>query len=382
MKHVAMKFQMACACACALAIAMPVVSIADEAANAGVDTAPAEKAEPSAQEPATPGEDATRFVIASWNTENFFDADDDPDNEGDDDYLPSGWTRWTQARYEEKTEHLAKIIAEMKPDAIFLTEVENFRVLRDLRDAVKAAGWEMPCIVHKDGPDKRGIDNAMLARIKPDKVEWMSPTPYQRLILIADFTVGGRKLTVFGNHWKSYYGDLNAAIATRTKEAHAEREEIEKRLKADPNAAIITMGDFNDSWDAPILVDEAGFSTNRADVIARKPGNVLFNLASGRPKKEVRSYYYARKNRWDSFDTMSVSPGMLPESEEPAPWQVDIDPKTKLFKYRVFTIPEMCNPENGSPIPFRRVIRKADVEVLSGFSDHFPVRVELVPGAK
>ena len=321
--------------------------------------------------------DTNRFVFASWNTENLFDPDDDPDNEGDDEYTPEEWTRWTPARYELKLKHIAKVVAAMKPDAMVFTEIENFRVMRDLRDAVKAAGWDMPYIIHKDGPDKRGIDNAMLSRHKPESVEWLSPTPFQRLVLIAQFDVGGRKITLCGNHWKSYYGDLEAALATRTIEAHAVREEVEKRLAAEPSAALICTGDFNDGYDAPILVDEAGFSTNLAAVVAGEPGHVLYNLASGRNKKEVRTYYYARKNRWDSFDTMSVSPGMLEGAKAPAPWKVAVDPENGRFRYEVFRLPEMCNADNGAPIPFRRITRKTGVEVLSGFSDHFPIRVEL-----
>jgi endonuclease/exonuclease/phosphatase family metal-dependent hydrolase len=312
-----------------------------------------------------------RFVYASWNTENFFDADDDPDNEGDDEFTAEAWTRWTPARYELKLKHIAQVIAAMKPDVIFLTEIENLRVMRDLRDAVKDAGWDMPFIIHRDGPDKRGIDNAALSRHKPVKVDWLSPTPYQRLVLVAEFKVDGRKLTLFGNHWKSHYGNAEQATQTRTAEARAVRAAIEEHLAADPAAAILCSGDFNDSIDTPILLDEAAFSTNRTAVLEGKKGHLLYNLASGRPKKEIRTYYYSRKNRWDSFDSILVSPGLLHDAENPSPWVVD------EATYQVFTLPKMRDKKNGAPIPFRRVVRRTGVEVLSGYSDHFPVRVEL-----
>ncbi|NLG00080.1 MAG: endonuclease/exonuclease/phosphatase family protein, partial [Lentisphaerae bacterium] len=42
---------------------------------------------------------APTLVVASWNVENLFDTEDDPDNEGDDGFTPRGWMRWTPSRY-------------------------------------------------------------------------------------------------------------------------------------------------------------------------------------------------------------------------------------------------------------------------------------------
>jgi hypothetical protein len=50
--------------------------------------------------------------VANWNVENLYDAVDDPDNDGDDEFLPNNpTTRWTQVRYETKLDNLAQVIS-------------------------------------------------------------------------------------------------------------------------------------------------------------------------------------------------------------------------------------------------------------------------------
>ena len=104
-------------------------------------------------------ENAQEYTIAFWNLENLFDYEDDPDNPGDDEYLPE--KEWDQARYERKLDHLAKAIVSMEADLLAVCEVENRRVLEDLirHQNLVEEQW---AIVHQDSPDHRGIDLALL----------------------------------------------------------------------------------------------------------------------------------------------------------------------------------------------------------------------------
>ena len=104
------------------------------------------------------------FFVANWNVENLYDAVDDPDNDGDDEFLPNNvTTRWTQVRYETKLDNLAQVISGMNdgagPDVLGLEEVENEDVVRDLVERLPGKRYG---VVHVDSPDPRGIDTAML----------------------------------------------------------------------------------------------------------------------------------------------------------------------------------------------------------------------------
>ena len=76
--------------------------------------------------------------IAFYNTENFFDAIDNP-NTFDDDYTPEGRMQWTEALVQQKSEQLAKVISQIgkattqrAPLLIGLAEIENYKLLKRL----------------------------------------------------------------------------------------------------------------------------------------------------------------------------------------------------------------------------------------------------------
>lgn len=46
------------------------------------------------------------WAVAFYNLENLFDTEDDPDNPGDDEFLPTGPYQWTQDKYEQKLSNL------------------------------------------------------------------------------------------------------------------------------------------------------------------------------------------------------------------------------------------------------------------------------------
>ncbi len=314
-------------------------------------------------------------VVASWNVENLFDTEDDPANEGDDGYTPRGWSRWTPERYALKLEHLSDIIYAMRPDVLCLVEIENRRVLEDL---VRTLGtrhhYDLPAIMHREGGDARGIDVAMIAVCAPVATNWMCTVFGQRDVLACDFVFEGGPLTVLVNHWKSQLGKKEESDAIRRTEARVVRAFLDKRLKADPDAAILVAGDFNDGPRSAVLTEEAGFVTDERRVRGGdRDGRLLFNLA-GRLSAEVRgTYYYSPARQWNMMDSMSVTRGMLEGVVHPAPWQV------RGGSYSVFKRPEQCSG-SGAPLPFRRVRNKEVGDIyLTGYSDHFPVRVELEP---
>jgi len=117
-----------------------------------------------------------KFSFAFYNAENLFDTINDP-NVRDEDHLPNSRIPWNTKRYNHKLDHLAKVMSSIKkggfPSTFGLSEVENRKVVEDLinNSMLKKAGYK---IIHKDSPDDRGIDVALLYRpteFKPIKTE-------------------------------------------------------------------------------------------------------------------------------------------------------------------------------------------------------------------
>lgn len=313
-------------------------------------------------------------VVASWNVENLFDTEDDPENEGDDGFTPRGWMRWTEARYRMKLERLAEVIAQMEPDVLCLTEIENRRVLEDLVRTLKERhDYHLPEILHRDGNEKRGIDVAVLARYVATGTNWFQSAPGQREVLACDFVVEGRRFTVLVNHWKSQLGKKDASDEVRRKEALAVRAFLDMRLAENPAAAILVAGDFNDAPTSPILTEAAGLIMDKPRVLADMEGRLLYNLAGSIPEEARATYYYAPQKQWNVLDAISVTRGMLQEGKPASPWRI------RPGSYLVFKTPPQCNAM-GAPLPFRRVRNKEVGDIfVTGYSDHFPVKVVLEP---
>jgi predicted extracellular nuclease len=215
------------------------------------------------------------------------------------------------------------------------------------------------------------MDVAILAKVAPVYTNWFCAVPLQRDVLACDFVIQERPLTVLANHWKSQLGKKEDSDAIRRTEAKAVRKFIDSRFEKNPTAAILVTGDFNDMVTSPILTQDAGFSLDATGVQTNATKRLLWNLSGLLPETARGTYYYAAAKRWSSFDSISISPGMLTNSVPSAPWQVR--PET----YSIFKYPDHVDPK-GVPKPFRYIRSKVDGNrMVMGFSDHFPVRVEL-----
>ncbi|HBC28868.1 MAG TPA: endonuclease, partial [Prevotellaceae bacterium] len=112
---------------------------------------------------ASTGAAAQRVVW--WNVENLFDCRHDTLKD-DLEFLPASARRWTRSRYWRKMDNIARTLAAVSrneewPMLVGLGEVENDSVLRDLtlRSPLRLAGYRY---AHHEGPDRRGIDCALL----------------------------------------------------------------------------------------------------------------------------------------------------------------------------------------------------------------------------
>jgi len=165
-------------------------------------------------------------VVGFYNFENLFDTEDDPAI-NDEEFLPNGDRKWTDDLYQEKLDHLAKVVSEMgtklSPDGVALlgvAEIENRKVLEDFVQRAAIANRRYQ-IVHYDSPDKRGIDVALLYQEKYFKVTYSKNYPlelytasgerkYTRDILYVAGLFDGEPLHVLVNHWSSRGGGAEA----------------------------------------------------------------------------------------------------------------------------------------------------------------------------
>jgi len=315
------------------------------------------------------------LTVVQWNVENLFDADDDPANAGDDEFLPGSWRHWNTRRYSDKVANVARVLADAAGDIVCLAEVENRRALDDLRETLAGKhGLDYRAVAHREGPDHRGIEVAILSRFRARRVEYLLPVPEQREIVVADFSAAGQPVTVIANHWKSRYMEPDGAGGLRAIQAAAVAGVVDRRLKADPATAIVVAGDFNDDFDAPALLDVLGSTTNLA--LAAAPGGPrLFNLHAGLDPAKRGTIYYRKGKKWNSFDSMHVSRALLDPGLSPGGWKVSRD------SYEVFSRPYMLR--DGIPLPYRIGSQPGTKKrvYLTGFSDHLPVRVSLELGS-
>ena len=207
------------------------------------------------------------FLVSSvfmfWNLENCFDPADDPAVR-DEEFTPAGERHWTWNKLNRKLNGVAKVIVAARdtygdyPALVGLCEVENAAVLRKLVSIKMMAklgyGW-----VHRDSPDARGIDVALLfrkSRFRPLVVRAVPvPTdPPTRDILYVKGLLDGEPVHILVNHWPSKLGG-SAGTARRLAAAATFRACIDSLDAAGGSReTVIIMGDFNAT---PAEIDQA-----------------------------------------------------------------------------------------------------------------------------
>lgn len=312
--------------------------------------------------------------ILFYNVENHFDCFDDSlklDNE----FLPLGGKGWTFEKYREKAQRIGKVIMAAGewefPDIIGLSEVEN----RFTIDGIFQFGpmnnirYE---IVHKESPDTRGIDVALI--YQPERFQVLD-TSFLKVCFGKDSISSTRDilyvkgtchtldtLHLFVNHWPSRWGGQLNSEHKRISAAQVLRKKIDEIILNNSKAKIIIMGDFNDN------------PTNKSlqQVLAAK--NVdnhinnlnLYNLAFPFSQLEgIGSHKY--KGKWGMVDQFIVSGALLNETGTLFCRNNDMS----LFAPDFLLIPDRVYYGYK---PFRTF---NGFKYQGGFSDHLPIVLDL-----
>jgi len=305
-------------------------------------------------------------TIAFYNLENLFDSEDNI-HTLDDDFTPNGYKKWSKKRYRKKLKKLSRTISKLglkstkQPPALLgVAEIENGRVVQDLigTDALRLFDYGY---VHYESPDERGIDTALLYNKAQFEVLYSEP-----IVLLVNNPEGNRDTTrdilyvkgklndelvhVFVNHWPSRRAGGQETEYKRVKAAETLINFMGKIEVEHPDPNFIIMGDFNDGPNS----ESIKFLVNSKSLY-----NPMLKLLS--PERGSANY----RRTWALFDQIIVSHSFL-----------NFEKNTHSFAHANIFDEKFLTEFKGryAGIPFRTFAGK---KYLGGYSDHFPVYIQL-----
>lgn len=318
------------------------------------------------------------YGVGFYNQENLFDTCHD-EGKRDYDFLPTGSYKWSAMKYNHKLNNMSRALADMGTDVlpnigcaiIGLAEVENSKALDDLiaQPALSARNYQY---VHIEGPDRRGIDCALLYNPSLFSVKNTRLVPYvQKLkkdsafytrgFLTVSGTLADENVAVIVCHLpsrfsESFYRELGAEQVKAIKDS---------LLNDDPNCKVFVMGDMNDD---PIDKSMAGILKGKANIKDVNEGDMYNPWYNILVKEGVGTLLY--QGSWNLFDQILVTPNLLNKDDKK-----DFS-SLKFWKNQIFKRDYLFQTEGkykGSP---KRTT--AGGVWLDGYSDHLPVVVYLV----
>ena len=322
------------------------------------------------------------YAVGFYNQENLFDTIHD-EGKRDYDFLPTGSYKWDGLRYKNKLHNMAQALSDMGTDVlpgvgcafIGMAEVENDNVLNDLtaQPELKNRGYKY---VHIEGPDRRGIDCALLYNPALFTVKDSHLYPYVERIkndtsfhtrgfLTVNGTMADENITVIVCHWPSRF----SGSPYREQGAAQVKAIKDSLLQADPSRKIFVMGDMNDD-----PTDKSMHEILRAKPEINQVGdgdmyNPWYNILA-KDGKGTLMY----RGAWNLFDQIVMTPNVLNKNGKK-------DFTTlKFWKNHIQRMPYLFQTEGkykGSP---KRTT--AGGVWLNGYSDHLPVVVYLIKEQK
>ena len=323
------------------------------------------------------------YVIGFYNLENLFDTYHD-EGKNDYEYLPDGANQWTEAKYTKKLHNMASVIRAMKDEnkiwhaVLGVSEIENRHVLEDLvsQPEIAEANYQ---IVHYDGPDRRGVDVALLYRPNLFKVLESKSIPFDfnssiafslneeekayfrtRDILMVRGMLGNEMFAFFVAHLPSRIGGKGGDLRSRGGEIMYQES---MRLMAEyPGIKIVAMGDMNDNPTDPSMAVYMHGKEN-IDEVGKED---FFPPFVSMLKSGYGSLAY--QGEWNIYDIIVVNANLCRGEG------LKIRPIVKKKFYgRIFNPPFMTQQEGPyAGTPFRTFSGGA---FIGGYSDHYPTYI-------
>ncbi|MDE6871281.1 MAG: endonuclease/exonuclease/phosphatase family protein [Bacteroidales bacterium] len=325
------------------------------------------------------------YVIGFYNLENLFDIYDDP-AKNDEEFLPDGKNKWTEAKYTKKLHNMATVIKAMA-DAngryhtiLGVSEIENRLVLEDLVSQPEIADANYQ-IVHYDGPDRRGVDVALL--YKPEQFTYLDsesiPFTFDSDIEFSmdkagqdDFRTRDILMVhglIDGEHFAFYVAHLPSRIGGKGGDLRSRGGEIIYNhamgmMEKYPGIKIAAMGDMNDNpTDDSMAVYLHG--KENVDEVTDKD---FFSPFLSMYKAGFGSLAY--RGEWSIYDLILVNSNLLNAPDG----GLKIRPVNKKGHYGVIFKRPFMTVQKGQykGTPFRTFSGGA---FIGGYSDHYPTYI-------
>ena len=313
------------------------------------------------------------FKVLFYNFENLFDIEDDT-AKWDEQFLPSGDKHWTYWKYQSKLQNLAKVITAAGgwQDAAIVgaCEIENAFVLEELttKSPLQKLNYKF---IHKESPDKRGIDVALLYQedqfepIFYDHIQIDFPdnprSKTRDILYVKGIAKAQDTLHIFVNHWPSRWGGQMKSEPKRIFVAQMLRKQVDSLFANVKNPNIIVMGDFNDAPTDLSVLEHLKANPPEKEFKEKELYNLLY------PLSETQEGTHPYQGHWAVLDHMIVSSALLNKKnkiyttkESAYPFKADflLEEDTKYGGQRT----------NRSYIGFK---------YHGGYSDHLPVVLDL-----
>ena len=322
-------------------------------------------------------------IIGFYNLENLFDTYHD-EGKNDYEYLPDGANKWTEAKYDRKLHNMATVIRAMRDEnkvyhtVLGVSEVENRHVLEDLVSQKEIADANFQ-IVHYDGPDRRGVDCALLYRPDQFKLIESKPIPFTfddtdikfemnrdeqrnfrtRDVLMVRGTIDGEMFAFFVAHLPSRLGNKGEDL--RSRGAEIIQRNAQSLMDEYPGIKIVVMGDMNDD---PTDASMTRYLRGK-EKISEVGQYDFFSPFISMLKAGYGSLAY--QGEWNIFDIIMVNKSLAAAPK--GTFQIQPIVKKKYYG-RIFHQPFMTEKEGkykGQPL---RTMSNGVFK--DGFSDHYP----------
>lgn len=314
----------------------------------------------------------TTYSVLFYNSENLFDWKNDP-HTNDDEFTSEGDRHWTYNRFQTKIKNVSKALIGAagwdSPAIIGICEVENKFVLDQLINNTSLKSINLG-IIHKESPDPRGIDVALLYN-----KEIFDPLSYEyypiinedgsirrtREILYTSGLIEKDTIHFFINHWPSRYSGILETKPWRNKAAGILKQKTDSIFQMNPKTKIIVMGDFNDQPKDQSIQDYLKAQNTINDV----SWSELYNLSYGWIGAETGTLKY--QSQWFVYDQIIVSgalinakSGLYTETD----WASIFSPDFLLEEDETY----------GGLKPFRTY---SGFGYNGGFGDHLPIKIKI-----
>ena len=327
-------------------------------------------------------------VIGFYNLENLFDIYNDP-VKNDEEFLPEGKNKWTEAKYQKKIQNMAKVIRSMKEEngvwhtLLGVSEIENRLVLEDLvwDEQIREANYQ---IIHYDGPDRRGVDVALLYKpevftfldsesipftFEGSSIEWIQSKEERdyfrtRDILMVHGLIDGEHFAIYVAHLPSRSGGKKGGNQLRDRGGEIMYNHAMEMQKKYPGIKIVCMGDMNDNPTDPSMAEYLHGREFMEDVTDAD----FFSPFTSMLKAGFGSLAY--QGVWNIYDLLLVNNALA----HPQDGTFGLLQLHKKGYYGRIYNPKFLTNQSGQykGTPFRTFSNGA---FIGGYSDHYPTYI-------